>query len=146
VVALTVWRLDTPEAAGDAVARLRVLPREALASVADLATVAWAEDAARPTTRRLDDLTGASPLGAGFWGVLFGVLFTAPSLGRPPDDDFVAVLRSRLRPGTSAVLAIAVGPVDERVSRVFDGIHAELLRDELAGVDEVRLLELLRAD
>jgi hypothetical protein len=44
------------------------------------------------------------------------------------------------------VLVLSVGAIGEPVSRAFDGGHAEVLRDPLAGADEVRLLDLFGAD
>ncbi|HEY8546762.1 MAG TPA: DUF1269 domain-containing protein, partial [Acidimicrobiales bacterium] len=118
---LTVWKFEDPEGADKAVDILASLQKQAVITVHDAAIVRWDEGRRKPRTRQLNNLTGAGALGGAFWGLLFGLIFFVPLLGMAVgaaagaitgsltdvgiDDDFIASVREKVTPGTSALFA-----------------------------------------
>src|SRR5262249_5766078 len=81
VIALTVWRFDTPAAAGEALPRLEQLVAAGDARIDDAALVSWPRGRRKPSTRDIGSLTGPGNLWGGFWGVLLALIFLTPLAG-----------------------------------------------------------------
>jgi uncharacterized membrane protein len=155
---LTVWKFSTPEGAEMAVSTLEALQKQELIRVHDAATVSWPADRKRPRTRQLASLTGAGAMSGAFWGLLFGLLFFVPLLGMAVgaaagaiggsladvgiDDDFIASVRAKVTPGTSALFALTSDAVLDRVQEAFTGTQAELIQTNLSGDEEAQLREV----
>ena len=155
---LTVWKFQDPEGATKAVDILEDLQKQELIKVQDAATVTWPEGAKKPKTRQLASLTGAGALGGAFWGLLFGLLFFIPLIGMAVgaavgalsgsladvgiDDDFIASIRSKVTPGTSALFALTSDAVIDKVHDAFAGMDAELVSTNLSADEEARLREV----
>jgi uncharacterized membrane protein len=73
---LTVWRLDTPSGADDAVKTLQSLTQQELIKVHDAAVVSWDVGKKKPKTRQLQNLAGSGALGGAFAGQNIELLFT----------------------------------------------------------------------
>jgi uncharacterized membrane protein len=155
---LTVWKFDDPSGAEEAEKILERLAKEQLINVADAAVVSWPVDKKSPKTRQMRSLTGAGALGGAFWGMLFGLLFFVPLLGMAVgaafgalggsladvgiDDDFIASLRTKIQPGTSALFVLSSDAVIDKVRAEFSGMHPELIHSSLSEDQEARLREV----
>lgn len=155
---LTAWKFPTVTGAEDALATLERLQKEELIKVDDGAVVTWPEGRSKPKTRQMHNLTGIGALGGSFWGLLFGLIFFVPLLGVVVgaaagalsaslrdvgiDDDFIAEVRAKVTPGTSALFALTHDAVIDKVAAAFEGSQAELLRTNLSGDQEARLREV----
>jgi uncharacterized membrane protein len=158
---LTVWKFLTPEGADDAVATLESLQSQELITVHDGATVSWPVDRKKPKTRQLDNLAGIGALSGSFWGLLFGLLFFVPLFGMAVgaaagaiggalsdvgiDDDFIAIVRNKVQPGTSALFVMTSDAVLAEVHDAFVGVDAELIQTNLSSEEEGRLREAFAA-
>ena len=158
---LTVWKFDTEDGADRAVATLERLSKQELIAVEDAAVVSWHRGKKSPKTRQIHSLTGAGALGGAFWGMLFGLLFFVPILGMAVgaaagaiggaladvgiDDDFIASLRDRVEPGTSALFVLTSGAVLDKVKESFADAHPELVHSNLSEDEEERLREVFAA-
>jgi uncharacterized membrane protein len=158
---LTVWKFATAEGADAAVGTLEELQKQALIKVHDAATVSWPADRKRPRTRQLTNLTGAGAMSGAFWGLLFGMLFFVPLLGMAVgaaagaiggsladvgiDDDFIASVRSKVTPGTSALFVLTSDAVMDRVHAAFKDTEAELIQTNLSADEEAQLRDVFAA-
>ncbi|MFE1546617.1 DUF1269 domain-containing protein [Streptomyces sp. NPDC058718] len=155
---LTVWRFDAPEGAGAVEDTLLQLQKQELIKVIDAATVSWPEEASKPRTKQLNNLTGAGALSGTFWGMLFGLLFFMPLLGAAVgaaagalggkmadvgiDDDFIDSVKSKVTPGSSALFLLSADAVVDRVKNAFPNGHAELIQSNLDSEKEAKLREV----
>lgn len=155
---LTALRFSSPGGADAAVATLEALQKQELIKVHDAATVSWPPDSRRPKTRHLSSLAGTFALGGAFWGLLFGLLFFVPLLGMAAgaaagaagsslvtvgiDDAFIASVRAKVQPGTSALFAMTSDAVLEEVRDAFRGQGAEVVTTNLSGEEEAHLREV----
>jgi uncharacterized membrane protein len=158
VSTLTVWKFPTATGAADAEQTLLDLQKQELVQVHDAAVVSWPEDAKKPKTKQLNNLTGIGALSGTFWGMLFGLIFFVPLLGAAIgaaagalggsmtdvgiDDDFVAEVRAKITPGTSALFVMTSDAVVDRVHDAFGGSRAELVRSNLSQEQEAKLREV----
>ena len=154
---LSVWKFETPGGAEQAEHALEQLAKQELIQVHDAATVSWDPDKSKPKTRQAHSLAAAGALGGTFWGLLFGLLFFIPLIGAAIgaaagalagsltdvgiDDDFIASVRSKVTPGTSALFLLSSGAVPDKVFGALkeQGIHAELIQTNLSEDEEARL-------
>jgi uncharacterized membrane protein len=152
---LTVWKFPTPSGADQAEMTLEQLQKEELITIHDAAIVSWPESRKRPKTRQLNSLTGAGALSGSFWGLLFGLIFFVPFLGMAVgaamgalsgsmadvgiDDRFIAEVRSKVTPGTSALFVMTSAAVTDKVIERFEGTQMELVKTNLSTDDEQRL-------
>ncbi|WP_282943845.1 DUF1269 domain-containing protein [Cellulomonas endometrii] len=161
---LSVWKFETPEGADRAEAALIALQKQELIQVHDAATVSWEPGKKKPRTRQTNNLAAAGALGGTFWGMLFGLLFFVPLLGAAIgaaagalggaltdvgiDDEFIASVRSKVTPGTSALFLLSSGAVPDKVVGALkdQGIHGELVQTNLSETDEARLREAFEED
>ena len=155
---LTVWKFADPEGANKAVDLLEDLQSQQLIKVHDAATVTWESDRRKPKTRQLASLTGAGAMGGAFWGLLFGLLFFVPLLGMAIgaaagalsgsladvgiDDKFIASVREKVTPGTSALFVLTSDAVMDKVHAAFAGQNPELVYTNLSADEEARLHEV----
>ncbi|HEV8194823.1 MAG TPA: DUF1269 domain-containing protein, partial [Ktedonobacterales bacterium] len=100
-------------------------------------------------------LKGAGALNGAFWGMLFGLLFFVPILGLAIgaglgaltasmvdvgiDDNFIAQVRQKVTPGTSALFLLSSGAVMDRVMEAVKGIPMELVSTNLPADQEAKL-------
>lgn len=158
---LSVWKFDTPEGADHAEKVLEGLSKQGLITIQDAAIVSWPADKKAPKTRQLNSLTGAGALGGAFWGMLFGLIFFVPFFGMAIgaaagaiggalsdvgiDDQFIASLRGRVQPGTSALFVMSSDAVIDKVVEAFKGTNAELMHSNLSSEQEAALREVFAA-
>lgn len=151
----TVWKFDSPEGAEGALSILTDLQRQELIKVHDAAVVTWPVGKKKPKTRQLHDLVGAGAMGGAFWGFLFGLLFLVPLLGMAVgaatgaltgkgadigiDDNFIASVREKVTPGTSALFLMTSGAVQDKVAAAFEGVDRELIHTNLSSEQEAAL-------
>ncbi len=159
---LTVWKFADPEGANKAVDVLEALQSQQLINIQDAATVTWEPGKKKPKTRQLASLVGAGALSGAFWGMLFGLLFFVPLLGMAVgaaagalggsmadvgiDDTFIASVREKITPGTSALFALTSDAVMDKVKDAFEGMEAELIYTNLSADEEARLREVFTED
>lgn len=152
---LTAWKFDTPDGAAAAEQTLLRLQKEELIQVHDAATVSWPKGARKPKTKQLTSLAGIGALSGSFWGLLFGLLFFVPLLGMAVgaaagalggsltdvgiDDDFIASVRDKVTPGTSALFLLSSDAVLDKVKDAFSGQHPELIHTNLSHDEEAQL-------
>jgi uncharacterized membrane protein len=155
---LTAWKFDTPEGADAAEQTLVRLQKEELIQIHDAATVSWPAGKKKPKTRQLTNMAGLGALSGSFWGLLFGLLFFVPLLGMAIgaaagalggsltdvgiDDDFIAAVRSKVTPGTSALFVLSGDAVLDKVKDAFAGQHPELIHTNLSDEEEAHLREV----
>jgi uncharacterized membrane protein len=159
---LTVWKFDTPDGAEQATETLADLQKQELIKVHDAAVVSWPEGKKKPKTRQLSGLAAAGGLGGAFWGLLFGLLFFVPLLGMAVgaamgalagsmtdvgiDDEFIASVRKRVTPGTSALFVMTSDAVQDRVQQAFENQRMELIATNLTSDEESRLRDVFAED
>jgi uncharacterized membrane protein len=158
---LTVWKFDSPTAAGEMVNTLEMLAKQELITVHDAATVSWAEGAKKPKTRQLKNLTASGALGGMFWGMLFGLIFFIPFLGAAIgaatgalagsltdvgiDDGFIKSVRDQITPGTSALFLMSSDAVVDKVRAALAeaGHRPELVQTNLSTEQEAALRDMI---
>ena len=107
-------------------------------------------------------MTGTAALGGACWGLLFGLLSFIPLLGMAAgagagalggsltdvgiDNDFIASLRTRIQPGTSAPFAMTSHAVIDKVHETFAEMHPEPIHSNLSAEDQAWLRELFAED
>jgi uncharacterized membrane protein len=159
---LSVWKFDTATGADEAIATLELLSKEELIKIHDAATVTWPAGKKKPKTHQLAGLAGAGALGGAFWGLLFGLLFFIPFLGMAVgaavggasgaltdvgiDDDFIASIRAKVQPGTSALFVLTSDAVLDKVEDAFKGQNVELIHTNLSSDEEQRLRDAFADD
>jgi uncharacterized membrane protein len=154
---LTAWKFDSPYGADDALATLEKLQSQALIQVQDAAVVSWEAGRSKPRTREMHSTKKAGALGGGFWGLLFGLIFFIPILGLAIgaatgalmgsladvgiSDKFIATVREKVTPGTSALFLLTSDAVIDRVSEEFTTNKPELISTNLSAEQEGKLRE-----
>ncbi|MFG2626709.1 DUF1269 domain-containing protein [Streptomyces sp. NPDC048473] len=159
---LTVWKFQSAEGAENVETTLKSLQKEGLIKILDAAVVSWPADRAKPRTKQLINLVGAGALSGTFWGMLFGLIFLMPLLGAAIgaaagalggkladvgiDDDFIAEVKEKVTPGTSALFLLTVNEVPDRIGDALPDGGAELLHSNLDMQSEARLREIFGED
>ncbi|WP_344671503.1 DUF1269 domain-containing protein [Catenulispora yoronensis] len=152
---LTVWKFHEADGAEKLLGQLEQMQKQELVSIKDGAVVAWPEQAKKPKTRQLSNLTGSGALGGAFWGLLFGLIFFVPLLGAAIgaaagalggsmadvgiSKDFIEQVKAKIKPGTSALFLLTQDAVADRVKPAFEGAHAELISTNLSAEQEAQL-------
>ena len=155
---LTVWKFATADGAEDAEFTLKALQSERLITIQDAAVISWPEGSKKPQTHQLTSLKRAGALGGAFWGLLFGVLFFVPLIGMAVgaavgvisgalgdvgiDDDFIASVRDKVTPGTSALFLLSSEEVLDRITEELAGTGAELISTNLSSEQEAALRQV----
>jgi uncharacterized membrane protein len=159
---LTVWKFDDPDTADESVRVLEDLQEQGLIRVLDATWVSWPAGRRGPKTHPLHGFTKVGAAGGGFFGFLAGAIFFVPLLGlvigaaagaatgRLADvglnDAFVAELREKVTPGTSALLVLTEKAVPDRVAEAFSRFHPELITSNLSDEQEKNLRETFYAE
>lgn len=152
---LSIWKFTSPDGAEQALRTLARLQAERLVVVEDASVVSWPEGRRKPRTWQARDVAGTAALSGAFWGLLFGVLFLLPLVGLAVgaaaglaagafariglSEDFLAKVRDRVTPGTSALFLLTSDEVVDRIRDAFAGVHAELLTSNLSKDQEAAL-------
>lgn len=154
---LTVWKFPSATGADEAIATLADLQKQELIKVVDAAIVSWPAEKKKPRTRQLADLATAGAMSGAFWGFLFGLIFLVPLFGMAIgaamgalsgkaadvgiNDQFIAEVREKVTPGTSALFLLSVDAVRDRVAAAFTGVEADLIATNLSAEQEAQLRE-----
>lgn len=162
MTSLTVWRFSDPDKAATALETLRSLQGQELIKVMDAAVISWPGDRQAPRVRQALNLVGAGALGGTFWGTLIGLIFLMPLLGAALgaaagaiggalsdigiDDDFIAKMREKVTPGTSALVMLASTQAPDRVAEKIRPLDPELISTNLSAENEQRLREIFEED
>ena len=157
MAALTVWKFDTVEGAGEAATKLENLSKQQLVTIEDAAIVYWKPGKKKPKTVQAQSLTGAGAVGGAFWGMLFGLIFFIPFFGMAVgaamgalmghfsdygiDDRFIKEVRSEVTEGTSALFLLTGDVTVDKVQDAFEGTQMELIRSNLSKEQEAKLRE-----
>jgi uncharacterized membrane protein len=157
MAALTVWKFDTVEGAGEALAKLESLSKQQLITIEDSAIVYWEVGKKKPKNYQAQNLTGAGALGGAFWGMLIGLLFFMPFLGLAIgaatgalaghfsdygiDDNFIKEVRTEVTEGTSALFLLTSDATVDKVEDAFEGTQMNLIRSNLTNEQEAKLRE-----
>ncbi len=152
---LTVFKFPTADGAERTLQIVRDLQSKQYITLHDAAIVTWPADKKKPKTQQLSDMTGAGALGGAFWGLLFGLLFFIPLIGLAIgaglgalagsmadvgiDDKFIAEVRQKVVPGTSALFLMTSDAVVDRVTEAMRGIPMELISTNLPKEQEDKL-------
>ena len=155
MAALTVWKFDTVEGAGQALSKLESLSKQQLVTIQDAAIVYWETGKKKPKNYQAHSLTGAGALGGAFWGMLFGLLFFMPIFGMAVgaalgalaghfsdygiDDSFIKEVQSEVTEGTSALFLLTSDTTVDKVEKAFEGTQMELIRSNLTAEQEAKL-------
>ena len=97
---------------------------------------------------------------AGFWVVLFGLLFTIPIVGlavgvgallehhgkHAIDRQFQQQVRDYLKPGTSALFLISEHMTEEKAITALEQYHGTVIKTSLSDEDAAKLQEALNAE
>jgi uncharacterized membrane protein len=159
---LTAWKFESPYGADKALNKLQALQAQQLIRVQDAAIVTWEAGQKKPKTRQLNDHKVGGALGGGFWGLLFGLIFFVPIIGLAIgaasgallasladvgiSDKFIATVRDKVTPGTSALFLLSSDAVFDRVREEFKGTEAELITTNLSTDQENKLREAFEED
>lgn len=154
---LAVLKFETVNGAQTMLATLQELQKQQIIQIQDAAIVSWAEGAKKPKTQQLQNLTGAGAVGGAFWGMLFGLLFFVPFLGLAIgaamgaiaghfsdygiDDKFIASVRDKVTPGTSALFLLTSGAVMDKLVAAVKNQKFELIQTNLSQEQENKLRE-----
>ncbi len=137
--------------------RLAGLQRQQLLSLADAAVVVRRRDG-KVKVKQAVSLVGAGALGGAFWGMLIGLLFAAPWLGKTTDagssapgdygvdEEFIKEIAYKIEPGHSALFLLVESWTREKVMDEFAGFDAEVLQTSLSTEDEAKLQAAFGAD
>jgi uncharacterized membrane protein len=120
---LTVWLYDTAMGAAAGEVRLKDLEQQGGLTVLDAVTVTWMPGSHEPKVGHLHHKTSTAAAKGGVLGALVGALALAPAAGAAAgsgigaladklrgtgiDRDFLVEVRSKLRPGTSALVVLS---------------------------------------
>lgn len=159
---LSAWKFDNVEGADRALSTLQGLVKQQLIIVEDAAVVTWPANKKKPKTKQAASLAGAGALGGAFWGMLFGLLFLVPFLGMAMgaamgalaghfsdygiDDKFIASVREKVVPGTSALFLLTSGAVIDKVLDAMKDQKMELIQSNLSSEQEEELRKAFGED
>ena len=80
--AITVYKFDTPDGAGQMLDLVKDLTNRQLITLDDAAIVTWPQGKKKPKAQHLQEKKQhARALGGAFWGMLFGLIFGVPFFG-----------------------------------------------------------------
>ena len=152
-VTMTVWSFDDPRGADRALRTLVDLERRGVVRVLGAGVASWPATSPRPRTRQAPSTNLGGALVPSFWGLLLGLVFLVPLAegneatsgaleGVGLGDDFVRVVRARVRPGTSALLVLSAGASGDEVGEVLEGAGPTPFETRLTPEQEARLREV----
>src|SRR5690242_6077607 len=157
MTAFTVWKFDDPAGAAHADDILKRAEEDDLVEVLDHATVSWPLGAKHPTVQHGHDHTKHGAALGGFWGLLFGLLFTVPVLGIAVGAGLGALakaseklgiteeeleeIRAQVTEGTSALFVVTDQGNLDRLGERFRGVKMTLVQTNLTPAERELLLE-----
>jgi uncharacterized membrane protein len=158
MITFTVLEFSRAEGAEYMVRTLRQLQEQHLIQIEDWAIVTWPLGAKHPRTKQLNQMNGNQALAGTFWGMLFGLLFSAPFFGVTADnaidalishfthygidEAFIKGVRNQITEGTSALFLLTSGAVlDQVVAAIKKGMQFELISTDLSKEQEDLLHE-----
>lgn len=152
---ISALKFDGPDTADRALLAVEGMHQRGLIQILDAAVVSWPEGERKPRTRQLNSTTAAGALNGTFWGMLLGLLFFAPLLGAAVgaaagalggalsdvgiNDDFIAQVREKITPGTSALFAMTGEATVDRVIEELKEFRPEVVTTNLSQEQEDRL-------
>lgn len=155
---MTVWRFPSPRGADEAEYTLKELQKQHLIKVHDAVLVSWEHGADKPQSRQLHS-TGKAAKRGSLWGLVLGAAFTVPVVGLAAgaavgaaahklrdagiDDTFIAKVRDRVTPGTSALFLMSSDAAMDKVVEAFSRQHMELISTDLSADQEAALQQAL---
>lgn len=159
---LTVWKFDDPQRAEQVRAQVIELQKKQLITVHDAVVVSWPEDKKKPRTQQAFSPTGAGAASGSFWGLLFGIIFFVPLFGMAfgaamgalsgslrdfgISDEFIASVRDKVTPGTSALFLMSSDGVRDRIAAELGDVRGELIATNLSVDDEAAVRELFASE
>jgi uncharacterized membrane protein len=157
MAALTVWKFDTVEGAGEVLSKLESLSKQQLITIEDAAIVYWETGKKKPKNYQAHSLAGAGALGGAFWGMLLGLIFFMPFLGMAIgaamgalaghysdygiDDNFIKEVQSEVTEGTSALFLLTSDTTVDKVEEALEGTPMTLIRSNMTNEQEAQLRE-----
>ncbi len=155
---LTVWLYPTPFGAETGELQLKSLVERGALQVHDAASVVWMQRAPEPRVRNLLHPRAKAAGRGGAWGALVGLLVLNPVAGAAVGtavgaaaehlrhagipEHFLAEVRERLVPGTSALFVLSSGADVDQVRPVIARSEAVLLLAELSEEGQANLAAL----
>jgi uncharacterized membrane protein len=155
MASLSTWTFTSPDGAEQAMRVLARLQDDRVIGIQDASVVSWPRGRRKPRTRQARDLAGPAALSGAFWGLLFGILFLLPVVGRATgaavesgagmlspiglSDEFLQSIREQVTPGSSALFLLTTDEGVARIRDAFAGVHAELLTTDLSADQEAAL-------
>ena len=123
--------------------------------IEDGAILTWPPGARHPRTKQLSELTRVGVLDGGFWGMLFGLLFSVPFFGAPSvdvfgpladyfacfgiDEGFIQKVRDQITEDTSALFLLANEVLLDQVAAIVNNTSFDLFSTTLSYEQETRL-------
>ena len=158
MITFTVLEFSRAEGAEYMVRSMRQLQEQHVIQIEDWAIVTWPLGARHPRTKQLNQMNGNQALAGTFWGMLFGLLFSAPFFGVTADnaidalishfthygidEAFIKGVRNQITEGTSALFLLTSGAVLDRVvAAIKKGMQFELISTDLSNEQEDLLHE-----
>ena len=153
------YKFDTADGAGKMLDLVQDLTKQKLITLEDAATVTWPKGKKKPSTKHLDDMTGAGAAGGAFWGMLFGLIFFVPFFGMAVgaamgalsghfsnygiDKDFIKSAQDKVTEGTSALFLMTSQAVVDKVTDAVkgSGLKFDLFYTNLSKKQEAQLRE-----
>lgn len=156
---VSIWRFDTSGGAEAALRTLERLQTRRLVTIDDVAVVVWRTGSRRPHGYQVGTAAGTTALSGAFWGLLFGLLLLLPLAGATEGstgsgvlarigltDEFLAEVRARITPGTSALFLFSDATAIDSIRAAFADTRADLLIGALDQKHEAALQRAFDAD
>jgi uncharacterized membrane protein len=156
---VSIWRFDTSKGAEAALRTLVRLQTRRLVMIDDAAVVVWPTGSRRPHGYQVGTAAGATELSGAFWGLLLGLLFLLPLAGATEGtdgagvlsrigltDEFLAEVRDRITPGSSALFLLSGAPAVDGLREAFADTRVDLLIRTLDREHEAALHRAFDAD
>lgn len=138
--------------------RLKQFQEQRLIQVEDGAILIWPPGIRHPRTRQLNDLAGVASLGIGFWGMLFGLLFSVPFFGATSntaigvlaghfvrcgiDEEFLKGAHNQITEDTSALFLLTSEAALNKLAATIKGSPYQLMFITLSYEQEARLRDI----
>ena len=152
---LSALRFSAVDGAQRLESTLLNLKAQQIITVYEAALVTWPPGNAHPETRELDALSGPGALHGAFWGMVFDLIFYAPSVkvadnatavahaGRLAefgiDEHFIQLMRDKVTEGTSALFLLTRGAVMDKVADAVESMDFEIISTNLTPYREAEL-------
>lgn len=151
----TVIKFPTVGGAQETPGKLQQLQEQRLIQIEDGAILTWPRGARHPRIKQLSELNGVSALDGGFWGMLFGLLFSVTFFGAPSvdvfgpladhfarygiDEGFVKKVRDQITEDTSALFLLANEVLLDQIAAIVNNTSFDLISTTLSYEQEARL-------